>query len=97
MAAQDKAGYVEDEQMSVRLNVKNLPARVTEAQIRTALGPLGKVLSVRLSGSSCVVEIESATVQKLIDSSGIGEIRLADALIDSSGIGELSAAKISLA
>jgi hypothetical protein len=42
--------------------------------------------------------MEGAVVQRAIDSSGIGEIRLGDLLkIDSSGIGELEQAIVSLA
>jgi hypothetical protein len=77
--------------------MNNVPARATETQIRQALGPLGRVISVRKSASTCIVEIQSAIVREVIDSSGIGEIRLGDMhLIDSSGIGELSNATLRL-
>jgi hypothetical protein len=80
---------------TVRLELKNLPSRVTETQIRQVLSPLGRVSSVRLSGSSCLVEIQSATGITAIDSSGIGERNLSDIVkIDSSGIGELEAVTV---
>jgi L-ascorbate metabolism protein UlaG (beta-lactamase superfamily) len=78
---------------TVRLELNNVPARTTEAQIRQALSPLGRVIAVRKSGSAYVVEMDGTTVLEAIDSSGIGEIRLGDMRqIDSSGIGELSGA-----
>jgi hypothetical protein len=83
---------------AVRLKVEKLSPGATETQVRKALGQLGRVISVQLSGSSCLVEIESATVQKAIDSSGIGEIPLTDLVkVDSSGIGELRGATVRLA
>jgi len=81
----------------MQFQLTNLPARTSEAQIRTTLSPLGRVQSISLSGRTCVVEMDSPTTLRAIDSSGIGEIRLGDlAQIDSSGIGELTAAKISV-
>lgn len=83
---------------AVRLQLSNLPARTSEAQIQQAFGPLGHVLSVRLSGGTCLVEIESATVVEAIDSAGLGEIRLGDIRqVDSAGIGELRNATVRLA
>jgi hypothetical protein len=82
----------------IRLQMSNVPAKATESQIRQALGPLGRVTTVRLSGSTCLVEIESAVVREAIDSSGLGEIRLGDMRqIDSSGLGELNNAILRLA
>jgi hypothetical protein len=56
------------------------------------------VTSVRKARTGWTVEIDSATVQEAIDSSGIGEIRLGDLrAIDSSGIGELTSVSVRLA
>ncbi|MBN1484570.1 MAG: hypothetical protein JXA37_07595 [Chloroflexia bacterium] len=80
---------------TLKLQVSNLPAKATESQVRQALGPLGRVTSVKLSGSGGLVEIESAPSWAAIDSSGLGEIRLNDVRqIDSSGLGELGNALI---
>jgi hypothetical protein len=82
---------------TVQLQLNNLLSRVTETQIRQVLSPLGKVSSLRLSGTSCLVDIESATVVQAIDSSGIGERKLSDIVkIDSSGIGELNGVTVSV-
>ena len=79
----------------VRLELRNLPSRLTETQIRQVLSQLGRVSSVRLSGSSCFVEIQNSTGIAAIDSSGIGERKLSDIVkIDSSGIGELEAVTV---
>ena len=82
----------------VQIKVENLPARVSETQIREVFGQLGRVTSIQLSGNYCLVEMEGTAVREAIDSSGIGEIRLGDMLkIDSSGLGELESARVSLA
>lgn len=83
---------------TVRLQLSNLPAKATGDQIRQAFGPLGRVVSVQVSGHSGLVEMEGTVVREAIDSSGLGEIRLGDLRqIDSSGLGELSDAVVRLA
>jgi len=83
---------------TVKLELKNLPAKATETQLRKVLSPLGQVLGVSISGSTGLVEMEGTTAREAIDSSGLGEIRLADLRqIDSSGLGELSNVTVRLA
>jgi hypothetical protein len=83
---------------SVQLALGNVPSGATEGQLQQVLKPLGRVISVRKARGGWMAEIDSATIQAAIDSSGIGEIRLGDLrAIDSSGIGELTNVTVRLA
>jgi len=83
---------------TVKLALRNLPSRASDAQIRQSLSPLGRIESLKRTSAGCLITMDSSTIREIIDSSGIGELPLGSIrMIDSAGLGELTNAILRLA
>ena len=61
----------------LQVNVENLPARASDEELRAAFSDYGTVERIRLHDGYAEVAI-TWNGRTLLDSSGVGEIRLAD-------------------
>ena len=77
--------------------ITNLPAGVTANRIKELLSGNCRVISVKMSKSSCVVQLESAAQFAKLQRSTSGAMGFNSFVsMDSSGLGELKASVIKL-
>jgi hypothetical protein len=82
---------------AVNMKIDHIPPGVSEMRLRELLSTKGRVIVLKMSGSTATVQIESNTIRDTLMRSSTNKIGLVSLLsMDSSGLGELKAATVSL-
>ena len=79
------------------VKISGLPTGITEKRLKELLSAQGRVISLRMAGSTCTVQLDSGTLFSRLERAPTGTMGFNSFLnMDSSGLGELQAATISL-